>query len=94
MVDRIGDLSGAVTADPRRLLDRARGDHEFSTPDCSNPRAITGYAPQRLDVMSAAYQAFLDRVRGHDDVSFALVVGLLAAETHRRADVEAALAAH
>jgi hypothetical protein len=27
-----------------------------------------------------------------DDVSFALVVDLLAAETHRRADVQAALA--
>jgi hypothetical protein len=30
--------------------------------------------------------------RGRDDVSFALVVGLLSAETHRRADVTAALA--
>ena len=30
--------------------------------------------------------------RGRDDVSFALVVGLLGAETHRRADVKAALA--
>ena len=40
----------------------------------------------------AAYQSFLDKVRGRDDVSFALVVGLLGAETHRRADVKAALA--
>lgn len=37
-------------------------------------------------------QAFLDMVRGNDDVSFALVVALLGAETHRRADVKAALA--
>jgi hypothetical protein len=45
-----------------------------------------------LDVIIAAYQEFLDKVRGRDEVSFALVVGLLAAETHRRADVQAALA--
>jgi ferritin-like protein len=89
---RIGDLGGAITADPRQLLDRAPGNYEFTIPDCSDPRAITGYALQRLDVIIDAYQDFLDKTRGRDDVSFALVVNLLAAETHRRADVAAALA--
>ena len=92
LAGRIGDLGGAITADPRQLLDRAPGNYEFTIPDCSDPRAITSYALQRLDVIIAAYQAFLDQIRGRDDVSFALVVGLLAAETHRRADVAAALA--
>jgi len=92
LADRVGDLGGAVTADPRQLIDRAPGNEEFTFPDCSDPRAITSYALHRLDVIVAAYQAFLDKVRGRDDVSFALVVGLLAAETHRRADVRAALA--
>jgi ferritin-like protein len=92
LAGRIGDLGGAITADPRRLLDRAPGDYEFAVPDCSDPRAILGYALRRLDVIIDAYQAFLDKTRGRDDVSFALVVGLLAAETHRRADVAAALA--
>jgi ferritin-like protein len=92
LADRIGDLGGAVTGDPRQLLDRAPGDYEFTIPDCSDPRAITSYALQRLNDIIAAYQVFLDKLRGHDDVSFALVVGLLAAETHRRADIEAALA--
>jgi ferritin-like protein len=91
LADRIGDLGGAVTADPRQLIDRAPGDEEFTIPDCSDPRAITSYALHRLDVIIAAYQTFLDKVRGRDDVSFALVVVLLAAETHRRADVRAAL---
>jgi ferritin-like protein len=91
LAGRIGDLGGAITADPRHLLDRAPGNYEFTIPDCSDPRAITSYALQRLDVI-IAYQAFLDQIRGRDDVSFALVVGLLAAETHRRADVAAALA--
>jgi ferritin-like protein len=92
LAGRIGDLGGAVTADPRQLLDRAPGNYEFIIPDCSDPRAITSYALQRLDTIIAAYQEFLDKIRGRDDVSFALVVGLLAAETHRRADVVAALA--
>jgi len=92
LADRVGDLGGAITGDPRQLVDRAPGDSEFTIPDCSDPRAITSYALRRLDVIIAAYQAFLDKVRGRDDVSFALVVGLLGAQTHRRADIVAALA--
>ena len=38
LADRIGDLGGAVTADPRQLVDRAPGDTEFTIPDCSDPR--------------------------------------------------------
>ncbi len=85
-------LGGAVTADPRELLDRAPGGGDFTIPDCSDPYAIVGYARQRLEEIIAAYQAFLDAVRGQDDVSFALVVKLLAAETRRRADAVAAMA--
>lgn len=92
LANRIGDLGGAITADPRQLLDTAPGEAEFTIPDCSDPRAITTYALHRLNVIIAAYQDLLDKVRGRDDVSFALVVSLLAAETHRRADVLAALA--
>jgi hypothetical protein len=46
----------------------------------------------RLDVSLVACQAFLDMMRGRDEVSFALVVGLLAAGPHRRAAAMAALA--
>jgi len=62
LADRIGDLGGAVTGDPRRLVDRAPGDHEFTIPDCSDPQASTSYALHRLNLIIAAYQAFLDRV--------------------------------
>jgi ferritin-like protein len=92
LAGRIGDLGGAITADPRQLIDRAPGGAEFTIPDCSDPRAIISYALHRLDLIIAAYQVFLDTVRGRDDVSFALVVGVLAAEAHRRADARAALA--
>ena len=47
---------------------------------------------QRLNIIITAYQAFLDKIRGHDDVSFRAGRRLLAAEIHRRADAEAALA--
>jgi ferritin-like protein len=43
LADRIGDLGGAVTADPRQLIDRAPGT-EFTIPDCSDPRVIISYA--------------------------------------------------
>jgi ferritin-like protein len=92
LADRIGDLGGAITADPRQLIDRAPGTIEYTIPDCSDPRAILSYALQRLTIIIDAYQAFLDKIRARDDVSFALVVELLAAETHRRADAIAALA--
>ncbi|MBV9092857.1 MAG: hypothetical protein JO132_03105 [Streptosporangiaceae bacterium] len=91
-------LTGSVTSaarsplTPGNSLTAHQGDYEFTIPDCADPRAIVSYAVQRLNAIIAAYQAFLDMVRGHDDVSFALVVDLLAAETHRRADAEAALA--
>jgi hypothetical protein len=53
---------------------------------------VAGYARHRLDIIIGACQTLLDKVRGRDDVSFALVAGLLAAETRRRAGVIAALA--
>ena len=71
---------------------RRAATRPFAVPDCSSPRAVAGYARHRLDIIIGACQTLLDKVRGRDDVSFALVAGLLAAETHRRADVIAALA--
>jgi len=91
LADRIGDLGGAITADPRQLLDRSI-PVDFALPDCSDITSIGEYALQRLNTIIAAYEAFLDQVRGTDDVSFHLVLKLLAAETHQRADLQAALA--
>ena len=89
LADRIGDLGGAITADPRQLLDRSI-PVEFTLPDCSDVASIGEYALQRLNAIIGAYEAFLDQVRGTDDVSFHLVLELLAAETHQRADIQAA----
>src|SRR5262249_56529199 len=57
LADRIGDLGGAVTADPRQLVDRVPGDTEFTIPDCSDPRAIISYALHRVDAIITASQA-------------------------------------
>ena len=91
LADRIGDLGGAITADPRQLLDRSI-PVEFALPDCSDVASIGEYALKRLNTIIDAYEAFLNRVRGTDDLSFHLVLDLLAAETHQRADLQAALA--
>jgi ferritin-like protein len=91
LAGRIGDLGGAITADPRQLLDRSI-PVEFALPDCSGVASIGEYGLQRLNAIIGAYKAFLDRVRGTDDLSFHLVLDLLAAETHQRADLQAALA--
>jgi hypothetical protein len=62
------------------------------SPDCSDVASIGEYGLQRLNAIIGAYEAFLDQVRGTDDLSFHLVLDLLAAETHQRADLQAALA--
>jgi hypothetical protein len=90
-VDQIGDLGGAITADRRQLLDRSI-PVEFALPDCSDVASIGKYGLQRLNAIIAAYEAFLNQARGTDDLSFHLVLDLLAAETHQRADLQAALA--
>ena len=54
LADRIGDLGGAITADPRELINRAPGEAEFTIPDCSDPRAIVTYALQRLNIIISA----------------------------------------
>jgi ferritin-like protein len=91
LAGRIGDLGGAITADPRQLLDRSI-PVEFALPDCSDVASIGEYALQQLNAIIGAYEAFLNRVRGTDDLSFHLVLDLLAAETHQRAELQAALA--
>jgi ferritin-like protein len=91
LADRIGDLGGAVTADPRRLLDARPGDHDFELPDCGDIRSITEVGLRELTVMIDAYEEFLATVRDTDPVSHQLVTRLLGDETHGRADIEAAL---
>ncbi len=92
LADRIGDLGGAITADPRQLLERRPDTEEFTLPDCSDVFSIGALGLQRLDSIIGAYEAFLDGVRGTDDLSFHLVLKFLAAETHQRAQIHAALA--
>jgi hypothetical protein len=54
-------------------------------------RSITEAGLRELNIIIAAYEGFLVTVRDTDPVSHQLVTRLLADETHRRADIEAAL---
>jgi hypothetical protein len=53
------------------------GTEDFPSPDCPD----VAYGPPRLNTIIGAYEAFLDRVRGTDDLSFHLARELPAAET-------------
>ena len=53
------------------------GIEDFPSPDCPD----VAYGPPRLNAIIGAYGAFLDRVRGTDDLSFHLVLELPATET-------------
>lgn len=91
LADRVGDLGGAITADPRQLLNGAPGDGDFELPNCGDVRSITQAGLRELNIIIAAYEEFLVTVRDADPVSHQLVTQLLGDETHRRADIEAAL---
>ena len=58
LAGRIGDLGGAITADPRQLLDRSI-PVEFALPDCSDVASIGEYGLQRLNAIIGAYEASL-----------------------------------
>lgn len=92
LASRIGDLGGSITADPSDLVERSVTGR-FSLPDnVADVKSILDNAASALDPLIDAYQAFLDLVRGKDDVSYHLVVKLLGEQLHRRADIEATLA--
>jgi ferritin-like protein len=91
IADRIGDLGGAVTADPRQLLDTAPRERDFELPDCGDVRSIIEIGLHELSTIIAAYEQFVTKVRDTDPVSHQLVTRLLGDETHRRADIEAAM---
>jgi ferritin-like protein len=91
LADRIGDLGGAVTADPGQLVQRS-ALAEFSLPaSFSDVGTILRYAVEQVQAIIRDYATFLDQVRGNDELSYQLVLRLLGDEVHREAEIEAAL---
>jgi ferritin-like protein len=91
IAERIGDLDGEITGDPRELIANSPLA-DFALPrDCGNVEEILGYALAQLEQVIGAYGAFLDVIRGRDDLAFHLLVRLLNAEVHRAADIRAVL---
>ena len=91
LADRIGDLGGVVSADPTQFVERSPLE-EFSLPDSnSEVGVILGFVLERIRMIIGEYGAFLERVRGRDEVSHLLVLDLLKEQVARESEIEAAL---
>ena len=91
LADRIGDLGGVVSADPTQFIERSPLE-EFSLPDSnSEVGVILGFVLERIRMIIGEYGAFLERVRGRDEISHLLVLDLLKEQVARESEIEAAL---
>jgi ferritin-like protein len=91
LADRIGDLGGVVSADPTRFVERSPLG-EFSLPDSnSEVGIILGFVLERVRTIIGEYGAFLERVRGRDEISYVLVLDLLKEQVARESEIEATL---
>jgi ferritin-like protein len=92
LADRIGELGGAVTADPARFTERSPL-REFALPEsASDVGVILTYVCERVGAIIEAYGAFLEWVQDKDELSHRLVLELLQQQVAREADLVAALA--
>ena len=91
LADRIGDLGGEVTADPTQFVERSPLG-EFSLP-ASNSEVgiILSFVLGRIRMIVREYEAFLERIRGRDEISHLLLLDLLKEQVAREAEIEAAL---
>jgi ferritin-like protein len=88
---RIGDLGGAVTADPTQFVHRSPL-RAFSLPEsASDVGSILRHVRAQIRAGIEAYGAFLAQIREKDDLSYYLILELLQQQVAREADVEAAL---
>ena len=91
LADRIGDLGGVVSADPTQFVERSPLE-EFSLPDSnSEVGVILGFVLERIRMIIGEYGAFLERIRGRDEISHLLVLDLLKEQVARESEIEAAL---
>ena len=91
LADRIGDLGGVVSADPTQFVERSPLE-EFSLPNSnSEVCVILSFVLERIRMIIGEYGAFLERVRGRDEISHLLVLDLLKEQVARESEIEAAL---
>ena len=91
LADRIGDLGGEVTADPTLFVEQSPLG-EFSLPASnSEVGVILSFVLERIRMIIGEYAAFLEHVRGRDEISYVLVLELLKEQVAREAEIEAAL---
>jgi bacterioferritin len=91
LADRIGELGGAVTADPSLLVEKSPLA-AFAMPESNSEVAvILGYVYERVCTIVGEYEAFLEMVAGRDELSRHLVLKLLGQQVTRASEIEAAL---
>jgi ferritin-like protein len=91
LADRIGDLGGEVTADPTLFVERSPLG-EFSLPASNSEMGtILSFVLERIRMIIREYAAFLERVRGRDEISHLLLLNLLKEQVARESEIEAAL---
>jgi ferritin-like protein len=91
LADRIGDLGGEVTADPTLFVERSPLG-EFSLPASNSEMGIIlSFVLERICMIIREYAAFLECVRGRDEISHLLLLDLLKEQVAREAEIEAAL---
>jgi hypothetical protein len=87
---RIGDLGGAVTADPAQIVRRTRL-REFSLSESAGDTgSILRHARAQSRTRGKAWSAFLAQVREKDDLSYHLILELLWRQVARAASTSAA----
>jgi ferritin-like protein len=92
IAERIGELGGAVTADPTYVIAHSPTGAFRLPSSTSDVGAILGYALEQTRAIIGAYGECLDRTRGKDELTHRLVLKLLQQEVAHESDLEAALA--
>lgn len=88
---RVGELGGAVTADPSRFVERSPIDDYALPEDSSDVASILAYALERVRTVIEEYGRLLQSVRDRDPITERLALELLAAEVTREDEMENAL---
>jgi ferritin-like protein len=91
IADRIGQLGGAITGDPSRLVEIAP-IQSFSLPKSNaDVREILSHNLQQLQVGIRAYGGVLSQLKDKDEVTYHLLLAVVKAHIESEDEIEVAL---
>ena len=92
LADRIGQLGGAVTGDPGRLI-KISPIETFALPSSSSDVGeILAHILEQIRIGIRAYGHLLERTRGKDDVTYHLVLDVLKDHIDSEDEIESVMA--